>query len=220
MQKDIFLSSEGDAWYRRNKEHLDLLSESNDSVCELIQQQKLLPNSVLEIGCASGQRLNVIDKVFGASCNGIDVSSEAILAGKKQFNNITLNTGSADDLKFSDDSFDLVIFGFCLYLCDRKDLFKIASEADRVLKDQGMIIIKDFHPPFPYKNSYSHCDNIFSYKMDYSRLFTWNPAYSIFSTNIMSHGKLAARVDVDERISLTLLHKNLAGAYPNKPNYL
>ena len=219
MQKDVFLSAEGDAWYRRNKSHLDLLDESNDAVCKLIQQQELSPHSVLEIGCANGQRLNVINKAFGASCYGIDVSSEAILAGNSQFQNIVLTTGSADDLQFGDETFDLVIFGFCLYLCDRKDLFKIAAEADRVLKDQGMIIIKDFHPPFPYKNNYSHCENIFSYKMDYSRLFTWNPAYTLLASNITGHTSLADRKMVDERISLSLLYKNLEGGYPDKPSY-
>ena len=220
MQKDIFLSSEGDAWYRRNKSQLSLLSESNDSICELIRQQELSPNSVLEIGCANGQRLNIINKVFGSNCHGIDVSSEAILSGEKNFQNVNLSTGSADNLKFEDEAFDLVIFGFCLYLCDRKDLFKIAAEADRVLKDKGVMIIKDFHPPFPYKNNYSHCDNIFSYKMDYSRLFTWNPAYSVFSTSILSHEKLSDRVNTDERVGLTLLYKNVSGAYPTKPSYL
>lgn len=98
-------------------------------------------------------------------------------------------------------------------------MFKIAAEADRVLKDKGLIIIKDFHPPFPYKNKYSHCDDIYSYKMDHSRLFTWNPAYTLFSQNILAHDESADRKMVNERISLSLLYKDLTVAYANAPTY-
>lgn len=215
MQKDVFLSGEGDAWYRRNKSQLDLAD--NDSVVELIKQQQLSPSRVLEIGCSSGKRLSAINHIFGASCCGIDVSNEAILTGNNQYQNITLSVGTADDLQFENDTFDLVIFGFCLYLCDRKDLFRIASEADRVLRDKGMIIIKDFHPPFPYKNKYSHCDNIYSYKMDYSRLFTWNPSYTLLSNNIIGHSGIESRTIIDERISLSLLYKSVEDAYTQQP---
>lgn len=219
MQKDVFLSGEGDAWYSRNKAYFESLNESNDSVVDFMAQQKIEAENTLEIGCADGRRLNIIHSIFGSECFGIDVSSEAIVDGSKKYPNIQLKVSSADTLDFEDNSFDLIIFGFCLYLCDRNDLFKIAAEADRVLKDKGMIIIKDFHPPVPYRNKYSHCDNIFSYKMDYSRLFTWNPAYTLFATNILAHDESANREDVDERISLTLLYKNMSNAYITKPTY-
>jgi ubiquinone/menaquinone biosynthesis C-methylase UbiE len=218
MQKDIFLSGEGDAWYRRNKAYFLSLNENNDSVFDFIVEQKLSPKSVLEIGCADGRRLNIINKAFNAKCYGLDVSSEAIKEGTEEYSNIELNVGSADQLKFADKTFDLVIFGFCLYLCDRHDLFKIAAEADRVLKNNGMIIIKDFHPPYPYKNKYSHCDDIYSYKMDYSRLFTWNPAYTIFAQNVLAHDENSDRKLINERISLSLLYKDLTHAYIDNPD--
>jgi len=218
MQKDIFLSGEGDAWYRRNKSYFLSLNEDKDSVFDFIVEQKITPKSVLEIGCADGRRLNIINKAFNAKCYGLDVSSEAIKDGTKEYGNIQLSVGSADKLNFAEETFDLVIFGFCLYLCDRNDLFKIAAEADRVLKNNGMIIIKDFHPPYPYKNKYSHCDDIYSYKMDYSRLFTWNPAYTIFAQNILAHDENADRKLINERISLSLLYKDLTHAYIDGSN--
>jgi ubiquinone/menaquinone biosynthesis C-methylase UbiE len=61
---------------------------------------------------------------------GIDPSQNVIEEANK--NGITAKVGTADLLDFNDDKFDIVIFGFYLYLCDRKDLFKIASEANRV----------------------------------------------------------------------------------------
>jgi hypothetical protein len=43
----------------------------------------------------------------------------------------------------------------------------------------GTQTIKDFYPPFPYKNKYFHCGKIYSYKMVYSLMFKWNLAYAM-----------------------------------------
>jgi SAM-dependent methyltransferase len=83
--------------------------------------------------------------------------------------------GTADILPFKDHYFDIIIFGFCLYLCDREDLFRIASEADRVLGEPGWLLILYFFSPFPKKNVYHFCKGVQSYKMDYRTLFTWHP---------------------------------------------
>ena len=94
------------------------------------------------------------------------------------FSALSLSIGTADDLHFGNDSFDTIIFGFCLYLCYKKDLFKIAYEADRCLQNEGTIIITDFYPPFPYKNRYSHREGLYTYKMNHGRMFVWNPSYT------------------------------------------
>ncbi|WP_199608982.1 class I SAM-dependent methyltransferase [Flocculibacter collagenilyticus] len=219
MQKEIFLASEGDAWYQRNKASFEKLADDQDLIAEFIAAQEISPEHVLEIGCSDGRRLSIFNKKFNTTCSGIDVSTEAINAGKVNYPTIDLQVGSADKLAFNDEQFDLVIIGFCLYLCDRKDLFRIAAEVDRVLKDGGYVVIQDFHTPFAYKNKYSHCDNIYSYKMDYSKLFSWNPAYTLLSSNITSHSGLALRVQPDERISINLLYKSIENAYPDKPAF-
>lgn len=36
---------------------------------------------------------------------------------------------------------DLIIFGFCLYLCDPQDLFRIAAGSDALLADRGLMTI-------------------------------------------------------------------------------
>ena len=58
---------------------------------------------------------------------------------------ISAKIGTADQLDFEDKYFDFVIFWFCLYLCDRDDLFQIAKETDRVIKNEGFIIVLDFY---------------------------------------------------------------------------
>jgi len=105
---------------------------------------KLYPKSVLEIGCSNGYRLQKLHKTYSCSCYEIDPSDNAIKDGQKQYPTLNLYKGDATKLPFTDKKFDMVIFGFCLYLCDREDLFKIAYEADRVLKKNGHIVIYDF----------------------------------------------------------------------------
>jgi len=122
-----------------------------------------------------------------------------------------LMQATADNIPFENNRFDLVIFGFCLYLCDRKDLFKIAYEVDRVLADGGELAILDFSPAFPYRNPYSHQPGIFSYKMAYADLFTWNPAYfPIYQHVFVSPPENMEQVD--ERMSVVFLSKQMEGA--------
>jgi ubiquinone/menaquinone biosynthesis C-methylase UbiE len=83
---------------------------------------------------------------------------------------LSVQQGTADVLPFDDNSYNIVIFGFCLYLCDREDLFRIASTADRVLRDSGWLFILDFFSPLPCAKTYHHRPGVLSYKMDYRTL--------------------------------------------------
>jgi len=217
-QKKIFMNSEGDQWFNRNENLYDLQHKGkDDKIVQTLKFIELFPKKVLEIGCSNGHNLSLIKEAFNAECWGIDPSSKAIEDGKKQFPGISLAFGTADDLFFEDNSFDTIIFGFCLYLCDRKDLFKIAYEADRCLMNEGTVIIKDFFPTFPYKNKYSHYKDVFSYKMDYSQIFKWNPAYTEVANVVFGHHGFKFRDIPNEKMAVVVLRKNDQYAYPEEP---
>lgn len=216
-QKEIFLSKEADQWFIRNNQTYENKKNESDIIIHTLKEIEIVPKKVLEIGCSNGIRLNNFNKNFGSECFGIDPSDKAIENGKKAFPNISLQIGTADLLPFADNSFDMIIFGFCLYLCDRKDLFKIAFEADRCLSNNGFLVIMDFHPPFPYKNSYTHTEDVCSYKMNYAKLFNWNPAYNEIFNTIFSHSGFSKRNIPDEKVGLTILTKNEEFAYPFEP---
>lgn len=215
-QKDVFLTGEGDAWFQRNSKKLAETDGVSDMVLNAIKFVELPGLSrVLEIGCADGTRLELLKSNFpDAGCFGIDPSEDAVRTGKEKYRH-NLQVGTADSLPFEKDFFNLILFGFSLYLCDRKDLFKIAYEADRCLCEGGYLILKDFYPPFPYRNAYVHRDGVSSYKMDYSRMFKWNPAYTEIFRVISSHQGYIQRDVPDERIGVTILHKNDVYAYPH-----
>jgi ubiquinone/menaquinone biosynthesis C-methylase UbiE len=166
-QVEIFRASEAKEWLRRNKSKLP---PTHDPVSTAIAKANIKPKMVLEVGCANGWRLKELSKRFGCDCYGIDPAGGD---AKHTYR------GAADNLDmFSSRSFDMVIYGFCLYLCDPEDYFKIAAEGDRVLADDGHIVIYDFHSVYPHAVPYKHKKGVFSHKMDFSRLWTGHPAYS------------------------------------------
>jgi ubiquinone/menaquinone biosynthesis C-methylase UbiE len=207
MQKERFLESEGNAWLSRNQKALDETPlEKDPLLLQIIDLPLVKGSNVLEIGCGEGRRLAWMQENLGYYCSGIEPSSRAVeLANQKGVRAIQ---GTADCLPFPDGEFDLVIFGFCLYLCDRSDLFKIAAEADRVLKDPGWIIIKDFYTPTPRKRIYHHLPGLFSYKMDYRQLFTWHPNYNCLTHQVRHHADKIYTDDPHEWVALSVIRKN------------
>ncbi len=216
-QKNIFTKSEGDEWYNRNKTAMGVAEDESLSVLNVIKANQLQPKTILEVGCANGFYLNELQKNFNCTAYGIDPSQIAINEGIKQFQNLNLQVGTSDVLNFESNRFDLIIFGFCLYLSDPNDLFKIAYEADRCLKNKGHILIKDFAPKIPFKNKYIHTEGVNSYKMNYAKLFDWHPAYQTVFMSTTSHKGLSLRTNPNEQIGLTLLYKDEALAFINNP---
>ena len=116
--------------------------------------------------------------------------------------------GTADILPFDDQRFDIVIFGFCLYLCDREDLFRIASEADRVLRMPGWLFIRDFFSSMPRAKTYHHRPGVLSYKMDYRTLFNWHPDYECMTHKLRHHSKGGFTDEQDEWVAVSVLRKH------------
>ncbi len=211
-QKTIFLVSEGDRWYLRNENASDV----SDHVDHLILNHVRHGKRILEVGCADGRRLNRIQKNLSDESKlvGIDPSSTAVSAGKSKYN-LDLRIGTADQLP-QNENFDIIIIGFCLYICDQSDLPKIVSEIDRVLEDRGLLIVIDFDPPSPRRRGYRHAAGIWSHKMDYSTLFTAFPAYTLESKHSFSHSSSEPTEDPTERLGMWILRKDLTSHLPEE----
>ena len=195
-QKDIFLDGESEAWYARNQNQL---TEENDPVIEAIEGARIKPGTLLEVGCSNGWRVKAMEKKWGCKAYGIDPFFKTTLWNCRK--------GTADNLsQFPADRFDMVIYGWCLYLCDREDLFTIAAEGDRVLREGGFLVVYDFHTAKPYKKKYKHYDGLFSYKMDHAQLWLANPAYSLYHRYLHDAG--------DNQTSVTILKKDTNQGWP------
>lgn len=211
-QSDIFVEGEGDAWFLRNHGTVHKKDWSSDPIVKSLVSYFDLANSregergeLLEIGCGEGKRLQYIQKRFGLKCFGIDPSAKAVDLANEV--GVRASKGTADYLGYSKSKFDVVVFGFCLYLCDRADLFQISAEADRVLKPDGWLIIQDFFFPYSVAREYSHCAGVYSFKMDYRKLFEWHPHYTCVSHHISSHDGVAFTDDRDQWVATSVIRK-------------
>lgn len=211
LQREIFLREQGDAWFRRNQAGDTSQLDDFDRV---IASSVGAPSSVLEIGCADGRRLSRLSSHLGHPEMevGIDPSSEAIADARNRHPSIRFEVGTADRLPIN-DTFELVILGFCLYLCDRPLLPRIVAETDRVLSDGGTLAIIDFDPPSPRRRRFRHHEGLWSYKMDYSQLFTAFPQYVLSTKSSMSHHGPAFTPDETERVAVWVLNKSVSGGY-------
>lgn len=174
-QTQEFLDREGDAWFQRNRARIGL--RDPDPVDETMRALKLTPVNALEIGCANGWRLKRMRDQYNCWVSGIDASEAAAREAWKD--GLDVRIGRADDLPFVRPQFDVVIFAFCLYVCDPGDLLRIAAEADRVLLPRGHIVIHDFAlGTLPFAREYEHREGLFAYHMDFAQLWMAHPWYT------------------------------------------
>ncbi len=141
----------------------------------------------------------------GSKVYGVDPSEMAVAYARTL--GVDARVGTAEALPFETDLFDVVLFGFCLYLCDRDDLFRIAGEADRVLGPQGWIVIHDFYSPAPIRRPYHHRSGLWSYKMDYRRMFDWHPDYSCLAHDVLHHVNQQFTDDESEWTAVSVMRK-------------
>lgn len=205
-QKESFLASEGDAWFARNETALAARDWSTDPICQRLAALGLPRDlRVLEIGCGDGSRLSYLAVTHGWHVTGIDPSQKAVM--KARLLGVAAEQLTAEQLPFSDASFDVVIFGFCLYLCDDSDLFRIAAEADRVAATSSWILILDFDTRAPVYKPYHHLPGVNSRKMDYKSMFLWHPSYTLADYSKFHHSTRLWTDDPDEWISVACLRK-------------
>jgi SAM-dependent methyltransferase len=210
-QKEVFLQSEGDAWHARNHRAVSECDYERDhaarAVLEIVTSRFEVPQAVrlVEVGCGEGRLLQWLKGRTGCETAGIDPSPRAIEQARQR--GVEAVVGTADSLPFESGSTDVVLFGFCLYLCDREDLFRIAAEADRILKPAAWLVISDFYAPAPAERPYSHHPGVRTFKMDYRTLFSWHPAYACYAHEVFHHGQGGFTDDPQEWAAVSVMRK-------------
>ena len=172
-QKAVFLSGEGDKWLIRNKKEISNRNYNNDivsiEILKIIKEfYKNKQVRILEVGCGNSTRLKKLRK-RNVYCFGVDPSDLSVTESNK--NKIYCKKGTADKIPFNKNYFDIVIFGFCLYVCDESDYKKIKKETLRITKKKAFIIIQDFYSPKKIKKEFKYNKNITVIKQDFTKIF-------------------------------------------------
>ena len=212
-QKSVFLNSEGNAWFERNKDALGDRDKTADIIFQtvlrhqsVIRSQKRSPISVLEVGCANGFRLSWF-RDEGFEVCGLDPSQTAIEYGREHYGFTANELLSIDARGFfanNDKAFDIIVFAHSFYLIPRADLPAIVAGAINSLSQNGIVAIYDFHAA-PHKTAYSHYDGLWSYKMDYASIFTAFPQMKLIEQTVIEHELTPTQGDPTEDCAMSVI---------------
>jgi ubiquinone/menaquinone biosynthesis C-methylase UbiE len=208
-----------DAFFERNRVDERELAERirQDLILSALEKTGVEARTVLEVGASDGWRLEALhSRDPDLVAVGIDPSRAALRDGTRRFSGVELTRGTAERLPFSDRSFDLVILGFCLYVVDRDDLFRVAAEVERVIATSGVVALLDFHSDTPLRTPYRAIPGRYSYKMNYGEMFAWNPVYRRIHEQLAPHP--GSQIDdPGGRVAVTLLKRDPDCAYRDRP---
>lgn len=141
-------------WSRTASEYYRFISQP-DSYVRLIERpvledlfNRLRPARVLDLGCGCGDYAIHLTR-SGAKVTGLDLSCEmlSIANAAASSQGLELDLREFDirlPLPFEDESFDLVLSSTVLHYVE--DLEPVLSEASRVLKPNGSLLLSVLHP--------------------------------------------------------------------------
>lgn len=104
------------------------------------------PIKVLDVGCGTGTFLELFQNA-GTELYGIDTSPSMLeIARDRLGEEAQLHLEDATQMPFEDQSFDLVLSMLVLHEMDQDTRLLTIAEMKRVLKNDGQLLLIDFHP--------------------------------------------------------------------------
>ena len=204
LSKNYFLKYGGDDYYNRSIVLNRNLNYKNDPVIKFILKlKKKKIKNLIEIGCGDGSRLSYIQNNLGIKSFGIDPSAQAIRNTSHIKNQCKIAT--ADKVPYSDNKFDLIIFGQSLMYFDDDLLTSVVNETYRILRKKSYILINDFYSNNIKYKKYKYYKKIKIRKMNNSMLFIWHPRIELIKEVIYSYKNSKIK---NNRVSIHLLKCN------------
>jgi len=139
--------------YRNYAGIYDRLFDSMNKGLKLVGIRLFRPSkgmSILDVGCGTGSHLELYQR-YKCNLYGIDLSPSMLgIARERLGDTAQLDLGDATDMPYENDKFDLVISMLSLHEMSPETRSAVLSEIKRVLKDDGHLLLIDFHPG-PYQ---------------------------------------------------------------------
>lgn len=215
-QDDLFKESEGDDYFqrRKNSNWSDEERIAEDLPLSLIKRNKLKIKNAAEVGAYNGFRLAHLVQNYNCKAVAFEPSQKAVKDGKERYPHIIFHRNTASKLDAADGAFDTVIVSFVFHWIDRKMLLRSVSEIDRILADEGHLVISDFLVSYPQRCRYHHLpqQEVWTYKQKYEDIFISTNCYTLVDSLI---NKPSGKDTVSR--NCVLLKKSLSGNYPVVP---
>jgi ubiquinone/menaquinone biosynthesis C-methylase UbiE len=98
------------------------------------------------VGCGTGIHLERYQKA-GCQVFGIDLSPSMLQVARNRLGvDANLHLGDASNMPYSDNKFDLIIMSTVLHEMPPAVRLAVIDESKRTLKEDGRILLIDFHP--------------------------------------------------------------------------
>jgi ubiquinone/menaquinone biosynthesis C-methylase UbiE len=105
---------------------------------------------ILDVGCGTGSHLELYQR-YECNLYGIDLSPSMLEVARVRLgDSIQLDLGDATNMPYEDHKFDFIISMLSLHEMAHQTRSGVLTEMKRVLKDDGRILLIDFHPG-PYQ---------------------------------------------------------------------
>jgi ubiquinone/menaquinone biosynthesis C-methylase UbiE len=105
---------------------------------------------VLDVGCGTGSHLELYQR-YHCHLYGLDLSPSMLSVARGRLGDTAqLDLGDASDMPYEGNKFDLAISMLSLHEMSPATRLAVLNEIKRVLKDDGRILLIDFHPG-PYQ---------------------------------------------------------------------
>lgn len=121
-----------------NTVRLDALPDIDMSINLIVEYLPEKKSEILDIGCGTGKYGELLT-ALGNTVLGIDKSKEQIDEAKKVINAVV---GDATNLPFNPESFDACIMIMMIHQLSKEERRKAFDEVNKVLKPNGVLIIK------------------------------------------------------------------------------
>jgi ubiquinone/menaquinone biosynthesis C-methylase UbiE len=139
--------------YRNYAGIYDRLFDSMNKGLKLVGIRMFRPPkgmSILDVGCGTGSHLELYQR-YKCNLYGLDLSPSMLDVARERLGDAAqLDLGDASDMPYEDDKFDLVISMLTLHEMSPETRSSVLNEMKRVLKDNGRLLLIDFHPG-PYQ---------------------------------------------------------------------
>jgi demethylmenaquinone methyltransferase/2-methoxy-6-polyprenyl-1,4-benzoquinol methylase len=129
--------------------------------------KKYKPKTIIDIATGTADlSIETCKRIPGVEITGVDISEKMLAVGKEKIikenlnDSIHLQVGDAEDIAFPAKFFDAATVAFGVR--NFENLLKGLSEIERVLKDDGVLIVLEFSKP-----------NFFLFKALYWTYFKW-----------------------------------------------
>jgi len=106
---------------------------------------------VVDLCCGTGLMAGMISDA-GMKVVGVDLSPSMLHVAREKHPNATFIDGDATSLIFSDGEFDAATISFALHEKPEAIAFGILSEALRVVRQGGLILVADYRQPVPMQS--------------------------------------------------------------------